>query len=182
MGKWVLVDMILVYQMAPGLVEQSGIHSNPRNVRTKGRHPQVPGHSPRMEELWYVLQCDILRTPVLVLQMSQTVTRRALPDSTPFHQAPPQLSQLQMNVDHMDVQGRGDLFLPDRAKSRLNMPKRPLRAMTSKTTEPLHLLRTLSHGPKYSLRPSSVERSNIPGEICHDRQVGDAARFSTRTS
>ena len=100
---------------------------------------------------------------MLVLQMSQTVTHRALPDSTPLHRALSQLSQLQMNIDHMDIQSRGNLFLTDRAKVRPIMLKRSFRVMTSKTTEPLHCLRTPSHGRKYSLRPSSAERSNIPG-------------------
>ena len=109
-------------------------------VRTKGRLPQVPGHSPRREKLRDVLQSNILRTPMLVLQMSQAVTHGALPNCAPFNRAPPQLFQLQMGIHHVDVQGQYDLLLTDGAKSRSSLPKRPLWSTTSKTTESFHLV------------------------------------------
>ena len=98
MRKGVLVDPVLAHQATSGLVKQLRIHRDARNVRTKGRLPHVPGHCPWREQLRYVLDSDILRSPVLFMQMSQAVTDGALPNSAPFVRAPPQLSQLQMGI------------------------------------------------------------------------------------
>ena len=98
---------------------------------------------------------------MLVMQMSQAVTDGSLPNSAPFDRAPPQLSQLQMGIRHVDVQSRCDLLLTYWAKSRSIMPKRPLWSTTSQPTESLHLLWSFLHSPEDGFRPSSTKRSDI---------------------
>ena len=54
--------------------------------------------------------------PCLSCKCPQAVTNGALLNSTPFNRAPPQLSQLQMGIHHVNVQGRCDLHLTYGAK------------------------------------------------------------------
>ena len=94
---------VFVHHPASGLMKQPDVHRYSGHIRMKGRLPHVPGHSPRREELAQIIHGHVLGTTMLLMQMAQTVTHRALPHSAPFHQAPPQLSQFQMNVHHVYI-------------------------------------------------------------------------------
>ena len=79
--KWVLVNTILVDQMAS---EQSDIHRHPREVWSKGRLPQVPCHRPWREELCNILKGDILR-PSRCPRQSLTEPFQTVHHSTGYH-------------------------------------------------------------------------------------------------
>ena len=143
----------------------------------------VHGREKLVRNLCDVLQSDILRAPMLILQMFQALTHRTLPNSTPLHRAPPQLSQLQMEVHHVDVQGKCDLLLTDREKSRSIMDRkahsgrrRADRRSRSTSFDRRRIIQKTAFGHRRGREVIS------PGEICRERQVGDAARFSTRLS
>ena len=70
MREWVLVQTVLVHQTTSGLVKQLGINHNARDVRMNSRLPHIPGYSPWRGKLRYVLYSDILRAPMLFMQMS----------------------------------------------------------------------------------------------------------------
>ena len=159
--KWVLVHAVPMHQSTSGLMEQTRVYRNARNIKTKGRLPYVPGHRPWRKELRNVLQGEECRTPMFVIQMSQAGTNRALPNSAPLNRAAPQLSQLQMGIYHVNVQGRFDLHLTYGAKPRRIVPKHPFWLMTSTPMEALDCLRTSLHRPKHGLRPSSTQGCDI---------------------
>ena len=129
-------------------MKQLEVHRYSRHIRMKGRLPHVPGHSPRREEPAQIIHGHVLGTTMLLMQMAQTVIHRALPHSAPFHQAPPQLPQLQMNVNHVYVQGSHDLFLTQGAKTRLIVTKFPLRSIMRIPAGLFYIHQTFPHGPK----------------------------------
>ena len=125
--KWILIHTVPMHQATSGLMEQMCIYRNARNIRTKGRLSYIPGHRPWRKDLRNVLQGEECRTPMFVIQMTQAVTNRALPNRTPFNRAAPQFSQLQMGIYHMNVQGRFDLHLTsgESDKYRSTTPSEP---------------------------------------------------------
>ena len=141
MRKWIFIHTVPMYQSTSGLMEQTCVHRNARHIRTKGHLPYVSGHRPWREELRDVLQGEERRTPMLIIQMTQAVTDGALPNRAPFDRAAPQLTQLQMEIDHMHVQCRFNLHFTYGAKPRRTVSKCPVRSMMSTSAEALHFLR-----------------------------------------
>ena len=179
MWKWVLVDMVIVYQPTPGLVEQPGIHGNARDVRTNGC---VPGHSPLREKLRDFLQSHILRVPMLVLQMSQAFPHGALPDSAPFHRAPPhcpnsrwKFIMLTSKADAISSRQMEHSPGPVCRNAHSSRRRAKRRSCSTSFDRLCIVLKTA-----FSHRRRRAVAS--PGEICCDRQVGDVARFSIMTS
>ena len=144
----VTVHPVFVYQPASGIMKQPDVHCHTRHIRAKGCPPKVPGQSPRREKLSQIVHSHILRTTMLFMQMAQTVTQRALPNSAPLHRAPPQLSKFQMNIHHVSIEGGHDLFLTQGAITRLTVSKFPPRPVVTVPAELLHFHQTFPHGPK----------------------------------
>ena len=143
-----MVYLVFMYQPASGIMKQPGVHRHTRHIRAKGRQPKVSGHSP-----WgKIVHSHILGTTMLFMQMFQTVTRRALPNSAPFHRAHPQLSQFQMNVHHVSIQGSCDVLLAQGATARMTVSKLPLRPVATVPAELLHFHQGLTHGAKQDFR------------------------------
>ena len=126
----VLMHPVTVHQSTSGLMEETGVHSNTRSIGPKSHLPNVAGNSPWGKN---ILQAKQGRAPMLLRQMNLTGSDRALPHRAPFDWATPQLSHLQMDVGHMDIQCRLDPHLTDRAKTRGIVAKRPVGPMPSTT-------------------------------------------------
>ena len=150
-----------MHQSTSSLMEQTCGYRNAQNIRTKGHLPCVPGHRPWRKELRNVLQGEECRTPMFVIQMSQAVTNRALPNSAPLNRAAPQLSQLQMGIYHTNFQGQFDLHFTYGANPRRAVPKHPVWPMMSKSMEALDFLRPSLHRPKHGLRPPLTQGCDI---------------------
>ena len=93
MRKWILIYTVPMHQSTSGLMEQTCVHRNARNIQTKGRLPYVSGHHPWRKELCDVLQGEECQTHMLIIQMTQAVTDGALPNRAPLDRAAPQLTR-----------------------------------------------------------------------------------------
>ena len=182
MMKRVTVHPLLVYQPASIIMEQPGIHRHTRHIRVKGRQPKVSGHSPRGEKLLQIVHSHIMGTTMLFVHMGQTVTQRALPHSAPIHRTPPQLSQFQMNVPHVSVQGGHDIFLVQGATARMTVSKLPLRAVATVRAELLHFHQTFYMVRNIIFGQCRRREVTSPGNRRRDRQDGVAERSSIKMS
>ena len=121
------IHPVPVHQSISGLIEEAHIHSNTRNVGPKSRLPDVAGTWPHSSG----------QTRTSPHASPTNVPDRLGPSPSnhaPFDWATPQLSHLQMDVDHMYIQRRLDPHLTDRAKTRGIMAKRPVGPIPSTTT------------------------------------------------
>ena len=112
-------------------LKEEHIHRDTRDIRPKSSLPDATDNCPWRKELGHIFQGKEGRAPMFLSQMFQTGTDRAFPHCAPLDRAMPQLSQFQMECDHVISQCRINLHVTDGAKVRGIVAKRLVRTILS---------------------------------------------------
>ena len=109
MGKSPLVHPVVVYQRQADIAEQQNVIGYPGVSRRQRVCIHLAFNRPRRSDV-----LDLFRHLVGSANVVHQVLWRALPDVTPRHWAPPQLSQIQVAACHMPMH-----IAPDQGATKL---------------------------------------------------------------
>ena len=122
MGNAPLVYPVVMCQRQADIAKQQNVIRYPGVTRRQRVHIHLLCHCPRRYERFQLDVLDFLRHSVGSTNMVHQILWRTLPDGTPRHRAPPQLSQIQVAACHMPVHIAPDHGAAKLTRRRLFLP------------------------------------------------------------